>query len=232
MTNALSFTTEEWTALLGILDLPEPFGLPSVAAVSDGMKNVGARSLLGRGMLLSGDTAEPHPDVTTLLVAVLDAQEVVQVSTAHARGYLMTYSWFAMGDTGVSASLDPLGNYRFLIGPVDEVAEQAKGSLSGLRADPPAPQQYPVETAALGAALQVLVEGTGIPTLAGVQAGVEIVGSVHGWVSDEEQVTEDEVVVVGLVDRGLWVVDADGESPLLTQQARPWPDLLTLFAPS
>ena len=239
MAYTLSFTTEEWAAAVSALELPEPLGLDGVAGAAGGEPDaaalaVGARSLLGRGLFDPADTEhDVHPLLVGLLLALLEADEVVMVDAAYP-GATTTNGWYVAGPAGVSMSQDPLTNLRFRVAPAEDVIAQAQQTLRALVPSAPAREQYPVEPDDLRAVLTALTGGEQqAPTLktGATSRPVSFVANVRGWTRDGEDVTESGLLVVGLADHGNWVVDDDGGGvPVLTQLRPPWPELQR-FAP-
>lgn len=228
MAYTLSFTTEEWSAAVTALELPEPLGLDGIAGPDPAALAVGGRSLLGRGLFDPSDTEhDVHPLLVGLLLALLEAEEVVVVDTAY-QGATTTNGWYVVGATGVSMSQDPFTNLRFRLAPADEVVAQAKQALAGLAPAAPAREQYAVDPADLRA---VLTAFTGDESSAAVlktgatSRAVSFLAHVRGWTRDGSDVLESGLMVVGLGDHGSWVVDDDGGVPVLTQLRSPWPEL-------
>jgi len=229
----LSFTTEEWAAAVSALELPEPLGLDGVAGAPGepdaAALAIGARSLLGRGLFDPADTEhDVHPLLVGLLLALLEADEVVMVDTAY-QGATTTNGWYVAGPAGVSMSQDPFTNLRFRVAPADEVIAQARQAFAALASANPAREQYPVDPAGLRAVLTAFA-GDGeqpAPTLpTGATARpVSFLANIRGWTRDGEDVAESGLMVVGLGDHGNWVVDDDGGVPVLTQLRPPWPEL-------
>jgi hypothetical protein len=234
MSDYVSLTTEEWSALIATLGLPEPVcvGLALPGGDSDQI-DLGLRSLLGRGLLAPGaGDDDVDPLVSRLLVGMLEAEEVLSICVALA-GSVTRRTWFANGDTGIATLIDELGNIRLEIAPLEAVCDVARSYLTSLRSSAPGSEQYALDLASLEVALRNVQHGE--PAELGVTASrpmsVDMVGSVESWVADGDHLNGEVVVVVGLPRRGTWVVDGDGEVPLLTQLRQPWPDLVSRFAP-
>jgi len=234
MPDYVSLTAGEWSALLATLQLPEPVGVGlSLPDEESEAVDLGLQSLLGRGLLAPGASdADVDPLVARLLVVMLDAEEVLSICVATA-GSVTRRSWFVIGETGVAALVDELGNIRLELAPLDAVAVVAKSYLSALRSGSPGSEQYPLDLASLEAALGRLQNGQSaeLGESAAGTVSVDMVGSVEAWIADGDRLTGEALVVVGLPSRGTWVVDGDGDVPLLTQLRPPWPDLVSRFAP-
>lgn len=239
MAYTLSFTTEEWAAVVSALEIPQPFGLEFVLGAADeetdgGALAYGARSLLGRGMFDPADADnDVHPLLVRLLLALLEAEEIVLVSTAYP-GTTSTYGWYVVGAWGVAMSQDPFTNLRFRVGPADEVIAQAKQTLATLRPATPAREQYPIDPADLRAVVAAL--GTADGPAPVLQAGsasrpISFLSSVRSWTRDGADVEESGLLVVGLDGHGAWVVDDGGGVGVLTQMRPAWPDALRRFDP-
>jgi hypothetical protein len=234
---SLSFTTEEWAAAIAALELPEPLGLDGITGPPDGEPDsaalaVGARSLLGRGLFDPSDSdRDVHPLFVGLLLALLEAEEVVVVTTAYP-GATTTNGWYVVGATGVSMSQDPLTNLRFRVAPANEVIAQAKDTFAQLATAAPAREQYPVEPSDLRAVLESLTgEDQPSPVLrtGGTSRPVSFLASIRGWTREGQDVVESSLFAVGLTGHGNWVVDDGGGVPVLTQMRSPWPDALNRF---
>jgi hypothetical protein len=236
----LSFTTEEWAAVVSALEIPEPLGLDLIAGLGDGAANpagaeYGVRSLLGRGLFDPADSAaDVHPLLVRLLLALLEAEEIVLVATAYP-GTTTAHGWYVVGDVGVAMSQDPFTNLRFRVAPADDVIAQAKQALAALRPVTPAREQYPIDPADLRAVVQGLADPEGPAPM--VQTGtasrpVSFLSTVKSWTREGTDVEESGVLVVGLDGHGAWVVDDDGGVAVLTQMRPAWPDALRRFDPA
>jgi hypothetical protein len=235
----LSFTTEEWAAVVSALEVPQPLGLDLVLGEPDGETDsaaleYGARSLLGRGMFDPADSDnDVHPLLVRLLLALLEAEEIVLVSTAYP-GMTSTYGWYVVGAWGVAMSQDPFTNLRFRVAPAAEVIAQAQQSLASFRPATPAREQYPIDLGDLRPVVAALASAEGpAPVLEAGPAtrSISFLSTVRSWTRDGADVEESGVLVVGLDGHGAWVVDDGGGVAVLTQMRSAWPDGLRRFDP-
>ncbi len=234
MSDQLSLTPEELLALLATLGLPEPVGLDLAGEVTQEALDLGMRSLIGRGLLDPGADPDVHPHVAQILVVLLDADEIVAISVARSRT-LIRAVFYAFGDVGLCASVDELGNVHLELAPAEAAVEQARAALEALRTREPVPEQYAVTAEDAKAALQQLLNGQPASLPLGSSAAaatVDLAGTVQGWAVTEDGLEREAVVVVGLAERGTWVIDGAGERALLTQLRSPWPDSLARFTPT
>lgn len=237
MAYSLSFTTEEWAATMAALALPSPLGLDDVTGEAgvepdEATLAVGARSLLGRGLFDPSDSDnDVHPLLVRLLLALLEAEEVVVVNTAYP-GATTMHGWYVVNEIGVAMSQDLFTNLRFRVAPAEDVVAQAKQTLGSLAPATPAREQHPVTPDDLRAVLTALTGDAGsAPSLrtGTVSRPVSYLANVRGWTRDGSDVAEASLLVVGFADHGAWVVDDDGGVPVLTQLRPPWPDSLRRF---